>query len=43
MTAAALSLPRQAINAKLVSLLASAAIALGVFLSGFVIREPAPY
>lgn len=43
MTAIAPTLPRQAINAKLVSLLAAAAIALGVFLSGFVIREPAPY
>jgi len=36
-------LPRTAVDAKLVSLLKLAAIGLGVFLSGFVIREPAPY
>ncbi len=43
MTALAPDLPRGAINAKLVSLIAAASVALGVFLSGFVIREPAPY
>ncbi|MAS15559.1 MAG: hypothetical protein CMH69_19985 [Nitratireductor sp.] len=36
-------LARAAIDAKLVSLMKLAAIGLGVFLSGFVIREPAPY
>jgi O-antigen ligase len=36
-------LPSAAINAKAVSLLASAAVALGIFLSGFVRSEPAPY
>ena len=34
---------RAAVNAKLVSLLTAGAISIGVFLSGFVIREPAPY
>lgn len=48
MSALAPDLPRQApspeaINAKLIALIASGAIFLGVFLSGFVIREPAPY
>lgn len=37
------ALPRQAINAKLVSMLVTAAVFFGVFLSGFVIIEPAPY
>lgn len=36
-------LPQTAINAKLIGLISSGAIALGVLLSGFVIREPAPY
>ncbi|MBE1203510.1 O-antigen ligase family protein [Aminobacter carboxidus] len=36
-------LPRAAINAKLIGLISTGAIALGVLLSGFVIREPAPY
>ncbi|MCO5145521.1 MAG: O-antigen ligase family protein [Aquamicrobium sp.] len=36
-------LPRAAVEAKAVSLLASAGIAVGVFLQGFVINEPAPY
>ena len=36
-------LPRKAVEAKAVSLLASAALAFGVFLQAFVIREPAPY
>ena len=31
------------VNAKLVSLISSGAVCLGVFLSGFVVREPAPY
>ncbi|EKF20245.1 O-antigen ligase family protein [Nitratireductor pacificus] len=37
------ALPRAAIDAKLVSLVKTSAIGMGVFLSGFVIREPAPY
>jgi len=36
-------LPRAAVEAKAVSLLASAGIAAGVFLQGFVLSEPAPY
>jgi O-antigen ligase len=32
-----------AVNARLIRLIAGAAVATGVFLSGFVIREPAPY
>ncbi len=36
-------LPRQAINAKLISLITAGAVSLGVLLSGFVINEPAPY
>ena len=36
-------LPPAAINAKLIALISSAAVGLGVFLSGFVIEEPAPY
>lgn len=36
-------LPRQAVDAKLMALARAGAIGLGVFLSGFVIREPAPY
>lgn len=36
-------LPREAVNAKLNSLIAGFALGLGVFLSGFVFREPAPY
>lgn len=43
MSAATYELPREAVNAKLVGLVASAAVVVGVFLSGFVIREPAPY
>jgi O-antigen ligase len=34
---------RADVNARLVSLLSTGAVTLGVFLSGFVIREPAPY
>ncbi len=41
--AAAIALPRGAVNAKLISIIAGLAIGLGVFLSGFVFREPAPY
>lgn len=43
MSATAAELPRATVNAKLVSLIAAAAISFGVFLSGFVLREPAPY
>ena len=42
-SAAAGTLPREAVNAKLVSLISTGAVALGILLSGFVIREPAPY
>ena len=35
--------PPAAVNAKLVALISSGAVGLGVFLSGFVIEEPAPY
>jgi O-antigen ligase len=40
-TAPALS--HEAVNAKLIALIASTAIAFGVFLTGFVVNEPAPY
>lgn len=40
---AASRLPRAAVHAKAISLVASAAVAFGVFLGGFVIEEPAPY
>lgn len=43
MSAISYDLPRAAINAKLIGLMSTGAIALGVLLSGFVIREPAPY
>ncbi len=43
MSAIAHELPPGAVNAKLVALISSAAVAAGVFLSGFVINEPAPY
>jgi O-antigen ligase len=36
-------LPRETVNAKLVALISTAAIVIGVFLAGFVLREPAPY
>ncbi len=36
-------LPKAAVDAKVVSMLVSATVFIGVFLSGFVIREPAPY
>lgn len=35
--------PRAAVEARLISLITSAALAFGVFLQGFVISEPAPY
>jgi O-antigen ligase len=37
------TLPAHLVNAKLISLIGTAAVFLGVFLSGFVINEPAPY
>ncbi|MBS9720115.1 O-antigen ligase family protein [Tianweitania sp. BSSL-BM11] len=37
------ALPRAAVNAKLIALITTAAVSLGVLLSGFVIEEPAPY
>src|SRR5690606_5080856 len=43
LSAAASGLPRAAIEAKAISLAASAAVAAGAFLQGFVVREPAPY
>jgi O-antigen ligase len=36
-------LPRAAVNAKLIALISSGAVFLGILLSGFVISEPAPY
>lgn len=43
MSAQAAALPREAVNAKLIALITSAAVAFAVFLTGFVVREPAPY
>jgi O-antigen ligase len=43
LSALAAELPRAAINAKSIALISTTAVALGVFLSGFVINEPAPY
>lgn len=43
MIALASELPREAVNAKLIAIIKAMAVGLGVFLSGFVIREPAPY
>ncbi|OJU52004.1 MAG: hypothetical protein BGO03_14020 [Mesorhizobium sp. 61-13] len=43
MTTLTHDLPAEAVNAKLIALVASGAIFFGIFLSGFVIREPAPY
>jgi O-antigen ligase len=43
LSALANELPPGAVNAKLIALITSGAVFLGVFLSGFVIREPAPY
>lgn len=43
MSTLAHDLPAEAVNAKLIALIAAAAMFIGVFLSGFVIHEPAPY
>ncbi|MEI5680245.1 MULTISPECIES: O-antigen ligase family protein [unclassified Mesorhizobium] len=43
MSAITHDLPRAAVNAKLIALISSGAVGLGVLLSGFVINEPAPY
>lgn len=43
MSALAAPLPRAAVNRKLLELLPVGAVGFGVFLSGFVIREPAPF
>ncbi|TIP89303.1 MAG: O-antigen ligase family protein [Mesorhizobium sp.] len=43
MSAVTHELSPAAVNAKLIALIASSAVFLGVFLSGFVIAEPAPY
>ncbi|MER8484746.1 O-antigen ligase family protein [Mesorhizobium sp. M1322] len=43
MSAVTHGLPPAVVNAKLIALIASGAVFLGVFLSGFVIAEPAPY
>ncbi|TIU56066.1 MAG: hypothetical protein E5W25_34855, partial [Mesorhizobium sp.] len=43
MSAVTHELPPAAVNAKLIALIASGAVFLGIFLSGFVIAEPAPY
>jgi len=43
LSAVAHALPRAAVNARLIALISGAAVSLGVFLSGFVINEPAPY
>jgi O-antigen ligase len=37
------ALPRAAVNAKLIALISTGAVSLGVLLAGFVIEEPAPY
>jgi O-antigen ligase len=43
LSVAAHELPPAAINAKLIAMISSGAIFIGIFLSGFVIHEPAPY
>jgi hypothetical protein len=43
LSATATALPREIVNARLIQLIATGAIGLAVFLTGFVIREPAPY
>lgn len=43
MSAISHDLPLGAVNAKLIALISSGAVFLGIFLSGFVIIEPAPY
>ena len=40
---ASTAIPRAAVDARLIELIFAGAVALGVFLSGFVVREPAPY
>ena len=35
--------PRNAVNRRIIEIIRAGAVALGVFLSGFVLREPAPY
>lgn len=42
-TATVPAVSAEAVNAKLIALIASGAIAFGVFLTGFVVNEPAPY
>lgn len=43
MSAITHDLSESAVNAKLIAIISTGAVALGVLLSGFVIREPAPY
>ncbi|MER8465778.1 O-antigen ligase family protein [Mesorhizobium sp. M1396] len=43
MSAISHDVPRAAVNAKLIALISSCAVFLGILLSGFVISEPAPY
>jgi len=43
LSAAAVQLPQSAINQKSIDIVAAASVSFGVFLAGFVIREPAPY
>ena len=43
MSALTYELPPQAVNAKLIALISSGAVFVGILLSGFVINEPAPY
>ncbi|MFC3322719.1 O-antigen ligase family protein [Mesorhizobium cantuariense] len=43
MSAIAHDVPQAAVNAKLIALISSGAVFLGILLSGFVISEPAPY
>ncbi|QND65195.1 O-antigen ligase family protein [Mesorhizobium loti] len=43
MSAISHDVPRAAVNAKLIALISSGAVFLGILLSGFVISEPAPY
>jgi hypothetical protein len=43
LTAAAATLPREVVNERLIQLIATWAIGFAVFLTGFVVREPAPY
>jgi hypothetical protein len=42
LSAIAHELPQAAVNRKLIDLIATGALAIGVMLSGFVINEPAP-